>query len=281
MTVDGVASSATSFTAGKLNITLNASVMGESYNVVCVDGDYTYIFTVIAAEHIYTAAQLKELGVGGKNEEFTYGEETKTYGNGNSYEEGNNVTGYYVLANDIDCKDVVFAAGYSGGKSFFKATLDGNGYTLSNVTVNEGGIFGGMRDATVKNVRFEDVVYADNLGNYAGNHSNYTALFAHCATNTTFENVTIDVKSAITQTEAWILLEGLFVASTQNNVTYSNITVNAQNLALATVLGSNVQEVTYNNVIIRAASYKAIGYTGNEFYQEDTRMSFLPNGPQA
>ncbi len=268
VTANGEGATASTYIAGELKVATGTLSNGQACEVICVDANNnTYVFKVISAKFIRTAQELQALGVGGKNEIFTYNNEERTYGNGNSDVFGNDVTGYYALANDIDCAGVVFAAGYSYGASYFQGTIDGNGYVLNNVSVNEGGIFGGMRDATVQNMTLCNVVYADNLSNHAGNWSNYTALFAHSARNTTFANIEINVKEAMHNASMWVLLDGMMVASTQENVLYANVAINAQGLDLVTVLGSNVDlaTVVYSKYVVKANSYVAVGYTANEF----------------
>jgi len=277
VTANGEGLTASTYVAGQLKISVGSMTNGQEGLAICVDeNNNTFVFKVISAKFIRTAQELQALGVGGKTGTYTYNDEERPFGNGNSNMFGNDVTGYYALANDIDCAGVVFAAGYSygdaEGASHFTATIDGNGYVLSNVSVNEGGIFGGMLNATVQNMTFCDVVYADNLGNYAGNWSNYTALFAQKATNTTFKNIEINVKEAIHNSSSWVLLDGMMVASMQDKVQYANITINAQGLDLVTVLGSHIdlETVEYGNFVVKANSYVAVGYTDDEFNPEDT-----------
>ena len=61
------------------------------------------------------------------------------------------VDGYYVLANDI----TMGKTSLTGSKNnTFTGVLDGNGYTVSNITIGKNGIFTGLSCATVKNINF-------------------------------------------------------------------------------------------------------------------------------
>ena len=105
----------------------------------------------------------------------------------------NAIFGYYKLANDIDCAED-WAGFTNNNESFsqdnskngFRATLDGNGYTLSGF-VNAAGLFRVIgEDAVIKNVNFESTRWAAN---------NPPRLFGAACYNATFENVNIVMKS--------------------------------------------------------------------------------------
>ena len=253
VTVNGSVVSSTVHKDGKIKVNVGTLPVGKSCQVLCEDENgNTVVFAVRSAKFIRTAEEFFALGVDPV--------EAKTV--------GKDVTGYYVLANDIDCADKVFISGTSVS-SYFSATLDGNGHTVSNVTVNQGGIFGVMKNATVKNIRFENVVYDDGNKSFvdaegntvvANTWGNYTALFAYNATRTTFQNIEISVKQAHSKITNYELIEGLFVARQQTYNVFANITVNAHNLALGTLFGSEIEEATYNNVVINTNTYAATGY---------------------
>ncbi len=108
--------------------------------------------------------------------------------------------GYYVLDDDIDCNGASVATGggiwNSGG---FMGTLDGRGYKISNMLVNnQGGLFGRMgMGSTVKDIHFENTAFAAN-----------SALFGKVTYKSNFKNVTVDI-------ESW--------ASVANNMTYAGV----------------------------------------------------------
>ena len=180
--IGDVASSVTVTEAGKVEVEIDPATINGYRTVVRLQSEemiLSYV-NVIAVTYIHNAAELRALGVG-----------TSAI----SSVEGNDKKGYYMLADDIDCaEENAFAAGYSYQKSYFKGVFDGNSKTISNITVNEGGIFGGMSGAVVKNVNFTGVKYNAKLGNYAGNWSNYTALLGQLANNgTVIENINVQV----------------------------------------------------------------------------------------
>lgn len=103
----------------------------------------------------------------------------------------NAIFGYYKLANDINCAGDW--AGFTNNASFsqnnskngFRATLDGNGYTLTGF-VNGAGLFKVIGEgAVIKNVNFESTRWANNP----------FRLFGAACYNATFENVNIVMKS--------------------------------------------------------------------------------------
>ena len=243
--------------------------LGENYVMYINTAGGCYITdAVVATDVITTTQELRDLGVGGK----VYTDRTPSYnnskgtvagagGNGNSGETGNDVTGYYVLGNDLDfAGENAVAAGYSFQQSWFKATFDGNGHTIFNLSVNEGGIFGSMRNATVKDVNFVSLVYDMSLGLYAGQYSQQTALLAHVCDSSTIENINVHVSNVKTSSFTWATIAYNF----WNTNTVTNVNIDASGIALSNVLGKDSQsKVTYNNVTVKAASYATMGQLGN------------------
>ncbi|MBP3422826.1 MAG: hypothetical protein J6K86_03570, partial [Clostridia bacterium] len=217
------------------------------------EGTYS-LYADVATKFITTADELKALGVGGNR--------TNTA----------DITGYYALANDItfehaaDYSDLV-AAGYpKNGDYYFKGTFDGFGHTLYNIRVSDGGIFGLMRGATVKNLNMENVYLIDNPPSGVSNQDGgYMAILAFSAPSSVFENINITIASS---PNAWTWKrDGLFVCSSSwGAATYRNITVDASGLKLKTLLGiSHNANNVYENVVITAADYVAIGYTADSY----------------
>lgn len=78
-----------------------------------------------------------------------------------------NPTAYYKVVNDIDFLDVPF----EGVRQAFLGNLDGQNYTLSNLCLIGGGLFGEIKDSvTVKNIQFEapTLILTDKNMNPAG-----------------------------------------------------------------------------------------------------------------
>ena len=256
--------------------------LGNKEILIYTDAGIYRIEAVVATQIIRTTQELRDLGVGGK----VYTDRTPTYnnsdsenggGNANSGVAGNDKLGYYVLGNDLDfAGEQSVAAGFTWQQSWFKGTFDGNGYTIYGISVNEGGIFGSLRGATIKNVNFVGVVYNINLGNYAGQYSQQTALFAHVSDSSTFENINVKVASVIPGSFDWATLAYNF----WNTNTLTNINFNASGLALSSVLGSdNQSKVTYNNVTIKAKTYSEIGQkNGATLAEWPTGVTYIERG---
>ena len=246
---------------GKLAITLDPATLNNGYlAVITVKGGAQELRynNVVVPTYISTAEELKALGVGGNR--------TNT----------ENIEGYYVLANDItfehkdDYSDLV-AAGYpKNGDYYFKGTFDGNGYSLKNMRVSDGGIFGIMRGAMVKNLKIENVYLTNNPKSGVSNQNGaYISILAFAAPSSTFEDITITVAAA---PNAWSWKrDGLFVCTgSWGESTFRNITVDASYLSLNTLLGiSHNNKNVYENVVIKAAEYVAIGYTADSYATVD------------
>ena len=239
---------------------------GLGKNMTITTESVKFVLTAdVITKVITTAKELQALGVGGgvKGDHSSYTDEGVLYGNGNSGAAGADIAGYYVLGGNIDCSDVVFAAGYSIGKHYFKGMIDGEGYTLSNVTVAEGGIFGGMYGATITNVNFENVsylaTYPSGTQGYNNNkmYGQYFGLFAHSATNLTVSNVNVQISVV---KYANLDEVGLFVDRLHSG-TFKNINVDASGCTFKTLISRNHSEANvYENVAIIAAGYDAIAY---------------------
>ena len=177
------------------------------------------------------------------------------------------------------------AAGYpdKGTTSYsFKGTFDGRGYTLYNMRVSDGGIFGRVT-GTVKNLKMRNVFLADSPTTGVSNQNGaYMAILAYAAPNGTFEDIDITIASS---PSAWSWKrDGLLVNTTGGGAaTFRNITIDASGLKLKTLLGThhNSKNV-YENVVIKATGYVAIGYTGDSYASgvENTAvlMSEFPAG---
>lgn len=95
----------------------------------------------------------------------------------------NNLSGNYVVVNDIDCSDTVnwnngsgfVAVGENKPATEFKGIFDGGGYTISNLYVSGDsfdGLFGVVRDAIVSNIKLVNIT-VNSSGNSAGGITGY------------------------------------------------------------------------------------------------------------
>ncbi|MBQ8876149.1 MAG: DUF4838 domain-containing protein [Clostridia bacterium] len=263
---------ATSYVNGKLSVPIGQMAVNTNKKVLCDDGATTYEFNVICANPIRTAEDLKALGMGNNNNTAL-----------------KDITGYYVLANDItfvhqdDWSDLI-AAGYDAAsdgvkddkgnyinKYHFKGVFDGNGYTIDNMRVSDGGIFGTATEATIKNVNLTNVHLIEDIPTgLSEQNGGYIAIFAYTAPKSTFENINITMATSPNNKWTW-KRDGLFVCSGSSGAaTFRNITVDASGLTLKTLLGiSHNTENVYENVVIKAADYVAVGYTGDSYTDPD------------
>lgn len=191
--------------------------------------------------------------------------------------------GYFVLANDIDFKNTALAlpAWYNtansaarndntiyGSSAFFAGTFDGMGHKIKNYNTgseSDGGrygLFGKIKNATVKNVIFEDVVYTGK---------EFVSVLAFMAESSKFENITINVKScAATEKDITAGQYGFIIGRKLQHSSFKDITVNAAGQEIYSLFGywimrnpkTNVKDGNYvacENVVVNA---KKVHYWG-------------------
>lgn len=73
----------------------------------------------------------------------------------------NNLSGTYVLMNDIDCQGLSFTSVGSDGTNAFIGLFEGQGYTISNYTASNSNYIGlfGYNKGTIRNLNVKDFVY--------------------------------------------------------------------------------------------------------------------------
>lgn len=149
--------------------------------------------------------------------------------------------GYYVLGKDIDATGYTHINGITrideassiwfdtnGFKNCgLTGTFDGNGHTISNMTINRHGLFGVINGGTVKNIGFE------NLALTGGN----SCSLAYYTLGAVIENVYLDIASI---TNGWSMSA---VAASFCNASISNLIIevgeNAAGAASFTLYNSN------------------------------------------
>ena len=164
------------------------------------------------------------------------------------------VYGYYILGGDIiDCSTAgTFAGGYN--PQYFKGVFDGNGKTISNITVGSGGIFGGISGGAVKNLKVTGVTY---------NNASYAALFGgYVSSGATFTDVEITVKDATGVNSTNANNDGLLVAYAGGTATLTNVTIDATGFDLGVLTGINASSYKCTNVVIKADSYTNVAFDG-------------------
>lgn len=101
----------------------------------------------------------------------------------------------YVLTADINCSGVTFYTLYDNPEYDFRGELDGQGYTISNVTIDnpeninyyQAGLFGYTYEASIQNLNLNNINikhYGDEVGALIG-HADKTAISKVFATNVT------------------------------------------------------------------------------------------------
>lgn len=166
------------------------------------------------------------------------------------------IFGYYKLANDIDYSDGFHNGdpGFSWGnsKQGFRATLDGNGKTITGFAHNQG-LFNSIGEgAVIKNINFVST-------RWSGANDR---LFGIASYGATFENVNIVMRSEDGSKVPSVHL--LFAEACQNN-TFKNITLkvysdNGSTLAgLSTVFGKNFTGNICEGVKIYCKSVAELG----------------------
>lgn len=169
---------------------------------------------------------------------------------------------YYVLGSDFSASTDVGA--YNGTASIsgkiwltggglgcgFQGTLDGRGHAISDITFNNMGLFGALTNAVVKNVSFTNATVQEG---------NYSILGAN-AQNSIVENVTITLKSSVTQTEG-----GILFTQQSKDMQYKNISIVAKGSTFKTLIGSaeyaGGKTNVFENVIVQAEDLKYVGFT--------------------
>lgn len=192
--------------------------------------------------------------------------------------------GYFVLANDIDFENTALALpawvqypAHSlawndntiyGSSAFFAGTFDGMGHKIKNYNTgseSDGGrygLFGKIKNAAVKNVIFEDVVYTGK---------EFVNVLAFMAESSKFENITINVKScAAPEKDITTGQYGFIVGRKLQHSSFKDITVNAAGQEIYSLFGywimrnpkTNVKDGNYvacENVVVNA---KKVHYWG-------------------
>lgn len=147
-----------------------------------------------------------------------------SYGNEGCYD--GKILGTYVLINDIDCTGLTLknSGKYWENSRGFAGTLDGRGYTISNLTVGENGFFGALAYATIKDVNFTGVRLVGKTDGSA------VSLFATRVFNTTVENVRIEFVQ-YTAGESIYATSGLMFYETSFDNVFKNITLDISKIS--------------------------------------------------
>ena len=119
---------------------------------------------------------------------------------------------YFILTDDIDASGIDWKAGMLWTEAEgFKGTIDGRGYTVKNLNIEDGvpGIFNCTENAVVKNINF-------TVANFVPQENK--SVFGVITKNTLFENVTVTFDCIFTATTGGILSGNNAVGNTYRNV---------------------------------------------------------------
>ena len=179
------------------------------------------------------------------------------------------IKGIYVLANDIDMQGATIGGSlnytnkpvaiYESNFGFL-GTFEGNGHSISNFNVVQGGIFGHIgKGALISNVVFNEVTY---------NPEYLTALFAVTARGAKFANIKINVKS-YSYLEGSGYSQGFISSRYMIECTLVNVNINAKGCDVFSIFGFSIKnENKCTNVSIKVKSYSVFGYSGDQHTEE-------------
>ena len=179
----------------------------------------------------------------------------------------------YVLGNDIDASGTAFEGGATGWSqnSGFQGEIDGRGHKILNVTAGRGGMFGTLARAKIHDIVFEGVTLKGELR---------TGLLAATCYNSTLENLTVNYAQINIPIEPISGKNdecGLLIArQTTTSSTLRNITLNAKGLTVPCVLGYEIGEAVYINIVVNADEVQFIG--SNQQWSANATEMDLPGG---
>ncbi len=201
------------------NLDLTTGGAGE-YKIVLQsnDNEYATVNAIAATEFIENLTDLQAL---------------KTRINAN-YSANGGVGGYYLMTANIDATGVTFSGGWGmryinrasditnaiNNKQGFNGVFNGQGYTISNATFGQGGLFGALVNATVKNVNFTNAYLDGKVQTIGTSSKGQSPLFAQVVFASTVQNCTIDVEYSDDNTEI-----GVFGYAASNSSVFKDMTI--------------------------------------------------------
>ena len=146
------------------------------------------------------------------------------YGNKGCYD--GVIKGTFVMINNIDASGLELknTGRYWENSRGFGGTFDGRGYTISNLTVGENGLFGVVSYGTIKNVKFTNVRYKE------ADQGAYVALFGVRCFNATVENVSVEITKYISGTSVYHTSGLLFYEVTFDSL-FKDITIDVSKVS--------------------------------------------------
>ena len=154
--------------------------------------------------------------------------------------QGTDIRGYFALGSDVDYSGATLKA-YTKGNApgGFMGTFDGRGYTIKNYQQPQAWafhcLFGVLRSATVKNVKFDKVIINDR---------NNCGLFAIYVWNSTIEDVEITNCSFRTGTSDGERKSGILSGAYVDGTVFRNVSIDMGGTTLDGLVGFGASPVT-------------------------------------
>jgi len=234
---------------GKLTVNLSGiTQLGEMTFVASTDKDgiyYSFNVNVIFATKVIRTVD--DLGVVQIKQ--------------NNVDNNISITGYYVLACDIDLgwqKSFVVGLSYGTVKNWeanfgFRGTFDGRGHTISNFSIGPNGMFGHVgKGAVIKNINFDKVKY---------NAGYLSALLGGTVRGADISGININVIEYVMPTSDKAG-QGFLGARFMQDNKLTNIKIDASNSDVFSVFGWEVTNNICSGVEVKVRSYTTLGYTG-------------------
>jgi hypothetical protein len=174
-----------------------------------------------------------------------------------------NRTGDYVLSNDIDFSDVAYDIPFPSGKNF-SGTFDGQGFTLSNITITDietyTGVFGYISSGEITNVNLDNIVIgteeapletttSTRVGFVAGYASSSSAIISDI--NVSNSMIYFSSYSKITTYVGGIVGE---MRGALSNVSTTNITISVEQNSYSDTKIGGIVGLLYEDASITEAS---------------------------
>lgn len=147
------------------------------------------------------------------------------------------------LVNDLDLSGIEFAPIGSTSIKVFKGTFDGNGHTISNININTDknnvGLFGYVKDATIKNVGIES-------GNITSTKDYVAGIVGRATGNTTVQNCYNKANITGQSYIGGIVGEATDEITIQNCYNVGDITANSNSGGIVGIINKGTIQNCYN-----------------------------------
>ena len=242
VTIGGSSVTATAV-AGSITVDLSSAslALGKSYEVTVSTSEYqiTYTNTMYVTKAITTKTEFDE----------------NVRSNGGAV-----ITGYYVLANDIENYGAVtqLSVGSWTSAAGFQGTFDGRGRTIDNLNIGwaKNGLFVHLgAGAVLKNFSIT------NITTRSGNNMSVLAHYALGSGSARIQisDVTLQYKEITASATAQQDGSSMLIGRTMQHVTFTNVTLDASNLDIPEYMYALSQEVqasaTFSSCVVKANSF--------------------------